>query len=84
MLLRRYNRNDEIDQTEEEKQLKEQGLEMEEPGEVRDETDVAVTDEQESYEDMNLPQLKEAAKAKGLSGYSDKKKDDLIKLLKGE
>lgn len=35
------------------------------------------------YEDMTLPQLKEAAKAKGLSGYSTLKKADLVALLEG-
>ena len=86
MLLRRYKRNDELDLTEEAEQLEEQELTQEEPGEVRDETDVTVTDEdeQDSYEGMTLAQLKDAAKEKGISGYSNKSKDELIELLKGE
>ena len=86
MLLRRYKLNDELDLTEEAEQLEEQELSQEEPGEVRDETDVTVTDEdeQDSYEGMTLAQLKDAAKEKGISGYSNKSKDELIELLKGE
>ena len=86
MSLRRYKRNDELDLTEEAEQLEEQELTQEEPGEVRDETDVTVTDEdeQDSYEGMTLAQLKDAAKEKGISGYSNKSKDELIELLKGE
>ena len=66
--------------------MEEQELTQEEPGEVRDETDVTVTDEdeQDSYEGMTLAQLKDAAKEKGISGYSNKSKDELIELLKGE
>ena len=86
MLLRRYKRNDELDLTEEAEQLEEQELSQEEPGEVRDETDVTVTyeEEQDSYEGMTLAELKDAAKEKGISGYSNKNKDELIELLKGE
>ena len=84
MLLRRYKRNEEIDQSEEVKQLEEQELEMEQPGEVRDETDITVTDEEDQYKGLTVDELKEAAKEKGLSGYSNKKRDELIKLLKGE
>ena len=84
MLLRRYKRNEEIDQSEEVKQLEEQELEMEQPGEVRDETDITVTDEEDQYKGLTVDELKEAAKDKGLSGYSNKKRDELIKLLKGE
>ena len=86
MLLRRYKRNDELDLTEEAEQLEEQELSQEEPGEVRDETDVTVTDEEEqdSYEGMTLAELKDVAKEKGISGYSNKNKDELIELLKGE
>ena len=86
MLLRRYKRNDELDLKAEAEQLEEQELTQEEPGEVRDETDVTVTDEEEqgSYEDMTLAQLKDAAKEKSISGYSNKSKDELIELLKGE
>lgn len=86
MLLRRYTRNDELDLKQEAEQLEEQELTQEEPGEVRDETDVTVTDEeeQESYEGMTLAELKDAAKEKGISGYSNKNKDELIELLKGE
>ena len=86
MLLRRYKRNDELDLTEEAEQLEEQELTQEEPGEVRDETDVTVADEdeQDSYEGMTLAQLKDVAIEKGISGYSNKNKEELIELLKGE
>jgi hypothetical protein len=81
MLLRRYQRNDKLDLTEEKEQLDEQGLEQEQPGDVRDETDVTVT---KSVDEMTVAELKEEAKNRDLSGYSRMDKDELIALLKGE
>jgi hypothetical protein len=81
MLLRRYQRNDKLDLTEEKEQLDEQGLEQEQPGDVRDETDVTVT---KSVDEMTVAEMKEEAKNRELSGYSRMDKDELIALLKGE
>lgn len=38
--------------------------------------------EQEGYEKMTVPELKEMAKNKGVEGYSNMKKDELINVLK--
>ena len=35
-----------------------------------------------SYDDWTVPQLRERAKEIGLSGYSDKRKSDLISMLR--
>lgn len=34
--------------------------------------------------ELSLPELKELAKSKGITGYSALKKDDLVKVLKGD
>lgn len=60
MLLRRYDRKG-IDQKEEVKQLREQGLEQVDTGERRDETDVTVTTPEEVEEDADMPKYSKAA-----------------------
>ena len=41
-------------------------------------------DESKALKDMTLAELKEEAKARGLSGYSALAKDELLDLLQGE
>lgn len=77
MLLRRYKRNDELDLTEEQEQLEEQGVSQANPGEKKDLPD-------DSPEGKTVAELREEAKSRGLEGYSTLKKDELIALLKGE
>lgn len=36
------------------------------------------------YDAMKVPELKEAAKKKGIEGYSEMKKDELLKALRGD
>ncbi|PAF34214.1 hypothetical protein CHH69_16925 [Terribacillus saccharophilus] len=36
------------------------------------------------YDAMKVPELKEAAKEKGIEGYNDMLRDDLLKALKGD
>ncbi len=40
-------------------------------------------DEQESYSDMNVSELKKLAKEREIEGYSNMKKAELIKVLEG-
>ncbi|HIA6640336.1 TPA: Rho termination factor N-terminal domain-containing protein [Staphylococcus aureus] len=43
----------------------------------------ANADEQKSLSDMKVAELKELAKKREIKGYSDMKKDELIKVLEG-
>ncbi|HCQ2209619.1 TPA: Rho termination factor N-terminal domain-containing protein [Staphylococcus aureus] len=43
----------------------------------------ASADEQKSLSDMKVAELKELAKKREIKGYSDMKKDELIKVLEG-
>lgn len=52
----------------------------EEQKEVRDNGE----QRQDEYEEMTIKELKELADAKGLTGYSKLKKDELIALIGGE
>lgn len=42
-----------------------------------------VTKEEERIEELTVKELKELAKDKGIEGYSDMKKDELLKVLEG-
>ncbi|SHI90192.1 Rho termination factor, N-terminal domain [Clostridium amylolyticum] len=42
-----------------------------------------VTKEEQRIEELTVKELKELAKDKGIEGYSDMKKDELIKVLEG-
>jgi hypothetical protein len=36
------------------------------------------------YDEMKVPELKDAAKEKGIEGYSEMKRDELLQVLRGD
>ena len=61
-----------------------ENVKKEEPkkGEVKEETEVKEEDKEVDIKTLNLTELKELAKSRGIKGYSKMKKDELLEILK--
>ena len=61
-----------------------ENVKKEEPkkGEVKEETEVKEEDKEVDIKTLNLIELKELAKSRGIKGYSKMKKDELLEILK--